>query len=174
MEEYVYKGNFLQVSEEEINGEIYERAYIRDAMTIFPFDNKGNILIIKENRVHEKPSIRWKPVTGFYEYEYDYSGNVNRELQEEIGFKARTITPYFEIKQTGTINITQYFAIATQLEPSKLPNPDGEESIMEIAAIPIDEALTRTLSGELVRGTAGYALLKLCIEIENGHLKLNL
>jgi len=171
-EDVVYSGNFIKVTEENIQGAIYERAYINHALTIFPIDDNGRLILIKENRVHEKPNIRWKPVTGFYEDEFSFKENVNRELQEEIGLKASKIRPYFEIKQTGTINMTHYFAVASDLTESKIPNPDGEESILEISSINMEEVFERTLSGELVRGSSGYGLLKLYYDIKNGALVL--
>lgn len=160
-EEPVYSGQFLKVTEQMIGEALYERAYINDAVTIFPLTEKGQLILIKEFRVHETPQTRWKPVTGFYEEQYSYKENVNRELQEEVGLKAGKIQNYFEIKQTGTINMTHHFAIATDLKPSKIPNPDGEETILEIQAVDLDEVFERTMSGELVRGSSGFALLKL-------------
>jgi len=167
-EDEVYSGKFIQVTEENIEGVIYERAYINDALTIFPIDDNGRVILIKEYRVHENPKVRWKPVTGFDENEYSFNENVDRELQEELGLKAVKIQHYFEIKQTGTINMTHFFAIASKLTPSKLPNPDGEETILEISAIDIEEVFERTLSGELVRGSSGYGLLKLYYDLKKG------
>ena len=167
-----YNGKFIQVMEEDIEGAIYEKVFIQDSLTIFPFNSKGELLLIKEKRVHESPPISWKCVTGFYEHEYDLEGNANRELQEEIGKKAGTITPFFDIRQSGTFNTHQHFVIATDLTDSKIPNPDGEDTIIEVKAVGLDEVFTRTINGELSRGAAGYGILRLIHEIKVKSIKI--
>jgi ADP-ribose pyrophosphatase YjhB (NUDIX family) len=172
MEKEAYKGKFVQVTEETIDGSVYERVYIRNAMTIFPIDDQGRVLFIKEKRVHERPQVRWKPVTGYYEEGAGLEENANRELQEEIGKKAGIIEPFFKMRLTGTVNIEQNFVIARNLTDSKLPNPDGEESILEVAPLSLDEILERTLNGEFAKGSVGYGLMKLYYEVKQGILKL--
>jgi len=167
-EKIVYKGNFITVTEEEIGSSVYERAYIQNAMTIFPVDDEGKIIFIKEKRLHERPSIRWKPVTGYVEPGSTIEENANRELQEEIGKKAAILEPYFEMNISGTVNIIQSFFIAKQLTNSKIPNPDGADSILEITSLDMDEILQRTLNGEFAKGSVGYGLMKLYYEVSKG------
>ncbi len=172
MENQVYKGQFIRVTEEDINKTVFERVYIQDSITIFAFDDNLDLIFVKENRPHETPAFRWKPVTGFFESDTDISGNANRELQEEIGKKAKIIIPFFEIVHTGTINIRQYFVIAKELTDSKLPNPDGEDSIVSIRTVPLQEAVNSALEGDLAKGATAYGLLKLHLELERGIIKL--
>ncbi|MFC1584183.1 NUDIX hydrolase [Fibrobacterota bacterium] len=172
MEKPVYNGRFVKVTEEEISGSVYERVYVQNAMTILPIDSRGRVLFIKEKRAHERPPMRWKPVTGYFEEGYSLEENANRELQEEIGKKAEVIEPFFKMNISGTINITQHFVIARGLTDSKIPNPDGEDTIMEIAPLTLDEILERTLNGEFAKGSVGYGLMKLYYEVKNGTLSL--
>ena len=172
MEKQAYNGNFVKVTEEEIDGAVYERVYIRNSMTIFPIDDKGRVFFIREKRVHENPPVRWKPVTGYIEEGFSLEENANRELQEEIGKKAEIIEPFFQIRLTGTINIVQNFVIARQLSDSKLPNPDGEDTVLEASPLALDEILKRTLDGEFAKGSVGYGLMKLCYEVKNGIISL--
>ncbi len=172
MENPAYQGKFVRVTEEEIEGSVYERVYLRHALTVLPIDNKGRVLFIKERRLHETPSIRWKPVTGFLEEYGTVEENANRELQEEIGKIADSIQPYFHVRHTGTLNLEQHFVIARGLRDNKLPNPDGENSIIEVAALGLDEILKRALDGEFARGTVGFVLMKLYYEIKNGIIEL--
>ena len=172
MENQVYNGKFVQVTEEEIKGAIYERVYIHNAMTIFPINDKGRVIFINEKRVHENPPVRWKPVTGYFEEGFSLEENANRELQEEIGKKAAIIEPFFQMRLTGTVNIVQNFVIARQLTDSKLPNPDGEDTILDVAPLKLDEILERTLNGEFAKGSVGYGLMKLFYEVKNGIISL--
>ena len=172
MEENVYQGRFVRVTEEIIDGAVYERVYMRHSVTIFPFDPEGRLIVIQEKRVHETPRIRWKPVTGFWEEGFDLVENVNRELQEEVGKKAGVIQPYFEISSTGSFNIIQRFAVAWDLADSKIPNPDGEDTIVSIKHLDLEEVLQRTLSGELSKGSVGYGLMRLYHDIRRGNLSI--
>jgi ADP-ribose pyrophosphatase len=172
MEKNQYQGQFLRVTEEDIEGAVYERAYIQDSVTVFPIDDQGNILLIKEKRVHETPSETWKLVTGFCEEDEDPLENANRELQEEVGYKSDDLEHFFSIQHTGTINMTQHFVLARRLSISKLPNPDGDV-ILQVEAQPLEQLVQRALSGELARGgSTGYAILKLHLEVNEGKVKL--
>jgi len=172
-EKVVYNGKFIKVTEEEIGGKTYERAYIIDAVFILPFTEDGEVLVIKEKRPHEKPKIRWKVISGVYEPGYSFKENVNRELQEEVGKKALKIKHYVTLKQTGTINETKRYAIATKLKDSKLPNPDGEDSILEVKSISLEEILNKTLKGKLSKGTTAYVLLRLYHDIKDGKVSID-
>lgn len=172
MEKNKYRGHFIRVTEETIAGSVYERAHFQDTVTVFPVTADGKVLFIKEFRPHEKPRIRWKPVTGFLEKGQSVNQNANRELEEEIGRRADHLTLFFRIKTTGTLNIVQNFIIARSLKISKVPNPDGEDSILGIKALGVREIYRRTMDGEFARGAVGYALLRLCCQVREGKLKL--
>jgi 8-oxo-dGTP pyrophosphatase MutT (NUDIX family) len=130
MEKTVYKGNILTVTEEVIGGITWERAYLPSGVIIFPVTDDGKIILIRERRPHENPSVRIKPVSGILEEELGSpEENAQREMQEEIGLKARDMKLLWTLKGSGTITHTQHFFMARGLEKSKLPNPDGEEVI---------------------------------------------
>ncbi|MDP2907835.1 MAG: NUDIX domain-containing protein [Nanoarchaeota archaeon] len=172
MEKTVYNGKFIKVTEEEIEGKTYERAYVIEPIIILPFNEKGELLIIKEKRLHEKPKIRWKLVTGVYEKDVSLEENVNRELQEEIGKKASKIKHYLTVKTTGTLNEVKRYFIATGLIDSKIPNPDGEDSIIKVKPLSLEKVVEKTLKGKLSTGTTGYVLLKLYHDIIEGKISI--
>ncbi len=131
MEKFVYNGQIVQVSEEVIDGINWERVYVPSGVIVFPINEQGQILLIEEKRPHENPPIRIKAVSGIFEPEKGSPvENAQREMQEEIGFKAKSMELLMELKGSGTINHTQYFFVAQGLINSKLPNPDGEETII--------------------------------------------
>ncbi len=140
MEKTVYKGNIITVTEEVIGGVTWERAYVPNGVIIFPITDDGKIILIKERRPHEIPNVRIKPVSGILEEELGTpEENAQREMQEEIGFKAREMKPLMTLKGSGTITHTQHFFVARGLEHSKLPNPDGEEVIEALIEYTPDE-----------------------------------
>jgi 8-oxo-dGTP pyrophosphatase MutT (NUDIX family) len=172
MEKSVYEGNFVRVTEEKIDSQTYERIHLKDSVVVFPITHESKILFIKEYRAHETPNNRWKPVTGHLESEGTPAEQANRELQEEIGKRAQIMEPFFDVKMTGTLNSHQYLFIARNLEDSKIPNPDGEETILETKALTLDEAEKECLEGKLSYGTVAYALLRFCHEVKEGRIRL--
>lgn len=131
MEKEVYKGNIVRVTEEKIDHITWERIYLPDGVIVFPITAEGKIVLIKEKRPHENPPVRIKPVSGILEHEKGSPmENAQREMQEEIGLKAENLELLWSQKGTGTVNHMQYYFVATNLTYEKLPNPDGEETIM--------------------------------------------
>lgn len=150
MENEVYKGNIVRVTEETIGHVNWERVYVPNGVIIFPIDNEGRILLIEERRPHENPPVRIKPVSGILELDKGTPvENAQREMQEEIGLKALEMEFLWTMKGTGTINHEQHFFIARNLVPSKLPNPDGEDCIMGIILYTPEELLKKIMNDEL-------------------------
>lgn len=133
MEKQVYKGKIIRVTEEKIGETVWERAYVPDGVIVFPITDDGKILLIEERRPHETPTVRVKAVSGILEHDKGTpEENAQREMQEEIGFKATHLETLMVLKGSGTVNSTQHYFIARGLVPSKLPNPDGEDMILDI------------------------------------------
>lgn len=174
METTKYQGHIIKVTEEEINNIVWERCYLPDGVIVFPFTSDGKILFVKEKRPHENPPVRLKPVSGIYE---DDKGapmeNANREMQEEIGFRAKSLHHYFTLRANGTVNNTQYFFYATGLEKSKLPNPDGEDTIMEIIELGLEEIHDLYITDKLRWSHSTLGFLKLYHLIKSGQVQIN-
>ena len=150
MEREVYKGQIIQVTEESIGGIVWERAYVPDGVIIFPVTEEGKILMILEKRPHENPPQRLKPVSGILETKYGGpEENAQREMQEEIGFKATEMKEFMTLKGSGTLNSTQHYFLARGLLPSKLPNPDGEDVILKIVEFTPEELLQKFMNDEI-------------------------
>lgn len=150
MEKEVYKGQIVKVTEEKIEGINWERVYLPSGVIIFPINDKGQILMIEEKRPHENPPRRIKPVSGILELDKGTpQENAQREMQEEIGFKAESWENFWTMNSTGTVNNQQYFFIAKNLVASKLPNPDGEDTVISIKAYDLEELREKYLSDEI-------------------------
>lgn len=150
MEKIVYKGNILKLTEEVIDGITWEKVHLPPGVIVFPMTEEGKIILIREKRVHETPAVRIKPVSGILEAELGTpEENAQREMQEEIGLKARDMKLLMTLKGTGTVTHTQYFFVATGLTKSKLPNPDGEEVIEALIEFTPDELRTALKNDEI-------------------------
>lgn len=142
MEKTKYSGKFIQVTEEYIDGINWERVYLSDGVMVFPITKEGLIYLIEEKRPHEKNPIRLKFVTGLMDKKgEDPLQTANREMQEEIGIKANNLEILLHRESTGTVNNNFYQIIATDLEHSKLPNPDGEDTIVSIKKFTVDQII---------------------------------
>jgi ADP-ribose pyrophosphatase len=149
--EYVkYQGAFVKVTEEEIDGAVWERVHLKSGVQVFPMTKEGKIYLIEEKRPHEVNPIRLKFVTGLMDKEgEDPLQTANRELQEEIGLKANKLEIINHRQASGTLNNHFYQILATGLSESKIPNPDGEDTIISIKAYSIDEIMEMLDSGKL-------------------------
>jgi 8-oxo-dGTP pyrophosphatase MutT (NUDIX family) len=162
MENEVYKGQIIRVTEEKIGNVVWERAYMPDGVIVFPITDQGNILLIEEVRPHETPSIRIKPVSGILEPDKgDPMENAQREMQEEIGLKALEMEHLWSMKGSGTVNSEQHFFIARNLVPSKLPNPDGEETILGLKEYDPQELLGILMRDEIKWSVSTLGLFRL-------------
>ncbi len=170
MERKVYNGKIIQVTEESIDGIVWERTYLPDGVIIFPITDDGKIILINEKRPHENPPHRIKPVSGILEYENGTpEENAQRELQEEIGYKARKMDLLWTMKSTGTVNNQQYFFIARELIRSKLPNPDGEEVILGTLELRPEELLEKILREEIRWSMSTLGIFRLLRQL--GHVQ---
>lgn len=166
MEETKYEGKFIKVTEELIEGAVWERVYLSDGVMIFPLTEDHKIYMIEERRPHEKNPIRFKFVTGLMDEGEDPLVTANREMQEEIGLKAEHLELILHRESTGTVNNNFYQILATGLSESKLPNPDGENTIVSVRAYSIDEILGFLDSGKLdwSMGALGVFKIKQLLE----------
>lgn len=150
MEKEVYKGNIIRVTEEVIGATTWERAYMPDGVIIFPITSEGKILLIEEKRPHENPPVRIKPVSGILERDKGTPmENAQREMQEEIGLKSMKLETLWVQRGSGTVNSEQHYFIARELVSSKLPNPDGEDTILRTIEFTPEELMAKLLNDEI-------------------------
>ncbi len=167
----VYKGNVIEVVEQKIGSTTYESALVQPGIVIFPITDDGKILLIKEKRVHEVPDVRWKMAAGFYEKEYSWQENAQRELQEEVGKKATKLEILLDVQNTGTIDLRCVFVLARGLIDSKLPNPDGDV-VLEIKPFTIDELFSASLSNNIPITLDSMGIFYLYSSVKSGNLIL--
>ena len=160
---FAYHGKYIQIQEKLIEGRLWEKAFFRSGIVIFPITSQKKILLVKEKRPHETPEFRIKPVTGIFEPEFNVADNAIREMEEEIGKTThpKNIHLFLELKSTGTVNNQQYFVYATNWSNHKIPNPDGEDSIQEILEVSFEELEDMTWSQKIPWGQATLGIFKL-------------
>lgn len=161
MEKTVYKGQFIEVREQEIDNHTWEKVFLPDSLVVFPITKDNEIIMIEESRPHEESPSRLKFVTGHIDHSEDPAIAANRELQEEIGLKAEKLEEILVHRSSGTVNSNFYYYLAQDLTESKLPNPDGEGTILAIKKIKIEVIKEMLASGELPWTLSTLGLLKI-------------
>lgn len=160
MEKTVYKGQYIEIKERKVDEYTWEMAYFQDSLVVFPFTDNDELIMVEEKRPHEDNPIRLKFVTGHIDPGEAPADCANRELQEEAGFSAKHIEKVLIHKSRGTINSDFYYFKASGLSVSKLPNPDGEETIISVKKIKVDTIKEMIRSGELEWTLATLGLIK--------------
>ena len=83
-----------------------------------------------------------------------------RELEEEIGMKAGSIEPLIMIHHSpGFCDEEGYIFLATDLTEVPLRREGPEEQEMEVARVPIDEAIAMSMDGRITDAKTIAALL---------------
>jgi ADP-ribose pyrophosphatase len=162
MEKIVYQGKIVKVTEEIIDSINWERVYLPDGVIIFPVSEDNQVMMIEEKRPHENPPKRIKVISGILESSKGSAAeNAQRELQEEVGFKALELELLMTLKASGTVSNSQHFFIARHLVPSKLPNPDGEDTVISINWYGLDELYSMFMKDELKWSMSTLGFLRL-------------
>lgn len=170
MEKLKYDGKYIQVRELTIGEHVWEKVYLPDSLVVIPLTDENEIIFIVEKRPHEIPNQRLKMVTGHIDLGEPPIQCANRELQEEAGFKANKLEELMVHHSNGTVNSNFYYFLATDLEESKLPNPDGEDTVLEVRKIKIDDVKAMLSQGELQWTLSTLGLFKVFDRLDNSKL----
>lgn len=136
------------------NGKIGEREIVDriDGVSILPLTNDGKALLIKQYRyAHNK--VVWRLPGGGIE------GGIHsptespeeaaqRELLEELGYKARDLELLFVSGGSGTIRQKVYHYLATGLYKPKESRQKDEQEFLEVYPINIKEAVKMARNAE--------------------------
>jgi len=126
MKEIKYQGNYITVTEEEINGHIYERAQLREGVRVIPIQN-NKVLLMSEFRPHEK-DYRWKLVSGWCDKEKRSPlEHAQEELAEELGMQAENWKEFFNsILPNATLSPSTHYFLCENISEleEKVENPD--------------------------------------------------
>lgn len=157
MEQDVYNGQYIRVTEEPRDGHIYERVHIRSGVSIIPITENGRIRFVREVS-WDNGEIHTKLVSGYVEDGETPLDCARRELREELGLEAY----HWELFDTyhseeSTVQKTQSFFIARNTESVGEPNLEPGEQVVGYVDLPPNEIRTLLLSNAF--GTTPTALV---------------
>lgn len=148
----VYKSRIFEVYEEEVRmpdgrNVMQSRIEHRPTVSAVPIDPDGRILLIRQYRSAVRDFLLEIPAGTFDEGESPEEC-VQRELAEETGFRAGSLTKIYEgYLAPGYVDEYMYFFLAEDLTES--PLPADEDEFIETVRIPFAEALSLIREGKI-------------------------
>lgn len=128
-----------------------------DSASIIAINKDGNVLLLREYRPFWGDYI-WMLPSGKVDKEKDHNVAALRELQEETGYGAKDIQPYFVFNFNERIKITHHLYIAKDLYSDPLPQDDDE--LIELHELPLDQAIENVLSSPRIHAASAIGLLR--------------
>jgi ADP-ribose pyrophosphatase len=158
----VYYNKWLSLREDVVElpdgrTTIYGVVTCGQCVGVLPFVDPQTVLLIKQYR-YVAGRVTWEMPTGGMHAGETMEAAAQRELGEEIGYRAGRLTPVCTYHTSkSVVDETAHLFIGQDLVKATLP-PDDTEFI-EVRPFPFTEALGMVLSGEIVDGMTIIAVL---------------
>ncbi len=159
----IFEGKIFTVVRDEVqlpNGESAPRELVLHSggAGILPVDSNGDITLVKQYRCGAK-AVLTEICAGKLEKGEDPMECAKREMLEELGLVAKSIIPLGSFSPTPAYDseIT-YIFLATDLEYVGQKLDEGE--FLEIVKMPLKEAVSLVLNGDILDGKTQIAILK--------------
>ena len=145
-QDIIFKGKVIRVLVDKVrlpDGTYSEREIVEriNGVSILPINKKNEVLMIKQYRHAMGKIILRLPGGGIDLNDKAPIDAAQRELFEEVGYKARKMELLFESGGSGTIRQKVYHFLATDLyKPNENQYPDAGE-LLEIYPVKFDKAI---------------------------------
>ena len=163
--ETVFEGKIVTVRVDAVslpNGVKVVREVVehRPAVAIVPFDDNGEVILVSQFRYPVGEQLLEVPA-GIIEVSETPEQCADRELQEEIGYRAREMRSLGSFwTAPGFSDELMYAFIATGLEPSRLESDEDED--ITVVRVPVSRIREMIEAGEIRDSKTIAALLMAC------------
>ncbi len=153
-EKQVYASRIFEVYEGKVllpDGRRANQSWInhQPCIAAVPVSPEGKLLLIRQYRAAVEQMLLEIPAGAMDKGPETLEECVQRELAEEIGFKARSLVKLFEgYLVPGYCNEYMYYYLATDLFAATLP-PDADE-VIELVPVSFPEALAMIKNGKII------------------------
>ncbi len=159
----IYQNRWMRVHEDTAelpNGRttIYGVCDFGECVGVLPFVDDDRVLMVRQYRYVQGENHRWEMPTGGIEDGENAQAAAQRELQEEVGYRAGKLTwlnSYYTSK--CICKETAHLYMGQDLQASELP-PD-ETEFLERRVFPFSEVLQLVLRGEIMDSMTVIAVL---------------
>jgi ADP-ribose pyrophosphatase len=128
------------------------------AVVVLPFTPEGDVVVIEEWRQAVGRINRGLPAGSVEDRDGDFAAAARRELREETGYEADTVTHLFSAEPTnGIANSVHHHFVARECTPTAETDLDFNESI-RVDTADYEAVLAAALDGDLRDGRAMLAL----------------
>lgn len=163
--ETVFEGKIVTVRVDAVslpNGVKVVREVVehRPAVAIVPFDDNREVILVSQFRYPVGEQLLEVPA-GIIEVSETPEQCADRELQEEIGYRAREMRSLGSFwTAPGFSDELMYVFIATGLEPSRLESDEDED--ITVVRVPVSRIREMIEAGEIRDSKTIAALLMAC------------
>lgn len=133
------------------------RGGFADTAHILAFTERGTLLLLREYRPFYQEWI-WMLPSGHIDKEKDPLSAAQRELQEETGFKAKSMTFLWKSGTKENLKQTCHIFLAKNLSPSVLKQ--DEDEMIEVHECTLNEAIEYVLGSGNIHFPSAVALMK--------------
>jgi 8-oxo-dGDP phosphatase len=147
------------------------------AVAVLALDTEERVLMIRQYR-HPVGRLLWEIPAGLRDVAGEpLRATAERELLEEAGYRAgewQVLTDSYSSPGISTERIRIFLARGLVLVPpsERTYVPEHEEAELELAWVPLDEAVARILAGDLHNGVTALGILSAYAARQNGFSKL--
>ena len=157
-----FEGKLLKLSTWEQtlkngNKQIFEHVERRPTVSMIAIEG-DYVYFIEEHRYECDTSVDKFPA-GFVDDGEEPRDAAQRELQEEMGYKAGKLTLLERMTPRSTFDFPEYVFLAENLIESSLPPDEGEE-IVEVKQLPMKEVVEKILNDEFYYSFTSFVFVK--------------
>jgi ADP-ribose pyrophosphatase len=166
-----YTGKIFTIYEQEVhfpNGEtkLYEYCERPSSVSVLAFDEQNRLLLIREHRIGYKNNVWFLPGG-----RVDHKGEsprtaAIRELQEEAGFKPKTIKLLYKKSPSNTLKWDIYIFVAKNLVPSF--KKGDEEFPIEVVPTTLAKAVRMAKDGTIENEFIAYTIIRFAEMLKKG------
>jgi ADP-ribose pyrophosphatase len=159
----IYRNPWMRLREDVAelpNGRttIYGVCEFGQCVGVLPFVDDEHVVMVRQYRYVQKENSRWEMPTGGVRMGESFEAAAQRELMEEAGYRAETLTwvnSYYTSK--SVCEEVAHLYIGRDLTQSEAPPDDTE--FLEVAVMPFDDVLQMALASEIRDGMSVIAIL---------------
>ncbi len=148
---------------------VYEYCKRPASVSVLAFNEKGELLMIKENRVGYKHDTWFLP-GGRMDHRGDTAKKAAiREMREESGYRPKQIRQLFKKSPASTLIWDIYLFVARDLVYDPLPKDPGE--ITSTHFVPLKDAVEMALDGTIENEFIAYDIIRFSEMLKRGEFK---